>query len=263
MFRFAVSALVLTAAALAQEADQPPAVDQAALAPILGHAWSADGSCSADLMDWVVDKDGWPYAREQGFTPLTKLDFAGGLLTTVDEVGIGATTSIYKLNEDGTLRLTSQVITEGEDVDGAGPPQQRVKDGYIVIDDSGKAVSPGEATPAMKPCAPRGSLLPAEAVAALNGAWGIKTDQGICPKGGESVTFDLDRPIPTVIRGPFGEPPFSTAWATGIEKDGEVWKVVEGSSFEASIYRFTPAADGTLTQATEYDDNKIVFARCP
>lgn len=263
MIRLCLVALLLAPSALAQETDPPPAVDQAALAPILSHSWSADGSCSADLMDWVIDRDGWPYLRELGFTPLTKLEFAGGVLTMVDAVGIGSTTATYKLNADGTLRLWSRVFVEGDEADGAGPPLEQVKDGHVVLDDSGKPVSPGAETPAMKPCAPRGAVVPADAIAALNGVWGPKTGEGICPAGADAVTFDLDRPIPTILRGPFGEAPFSTAWALGIEKDGEAWKVTEGSAFEASIYRFTPGADGTLTQASEYDDNKVVLARCP
>jgi hypothetical protein len=259
-----LAALLLALAAFAQEETPAPAVDQAALAPILSHAWSPGGTCAGeDVMDWVIDKDGWPYTRAQGFTPLTRLEMQDGMLLTVDEVGIGSTSSLYKLQEGGTLRLWSETFSEGDPADGAAPPAERVRDGHIVIDDAGKPVTPGAETPAMKPCPPRGSIVAPEAIAALNGTWGLKQDTGICPAGGESLTFDLDRPVPTILRGPFGDPAYSTAWALAIVPEGAGWKVTEGSAFEASIYRFTPEPDSTLTQSSEYDDAKIVFARCP
>ncbi|BCW87072.1 hypothetical protein sos41_01980 [Alphaproteobacteria bacterium SO-S41] len=264
MNRLLFAALMMSGAAFAQDATPPPAVDQAALAPILAHAWSPGGTCAGeDVMDWVVDKDGWPYTRAQGFTPLTQLEFADGMLHTIDQVGIGSTSSAYKLGDDGTLRLWSEIFDEGEAQDGAGAPTQRVRDGHIVIDDAGKPASPGAETPSMKPCPPRTSLLAPEAVTALNGTWGIKDGDKICPAGGDSVTFDLERPIPTVLRGPFGEPAPLTAWVKTIERDGEVWRVTESSSFDAAIYRFTPGPDSTLVQSTEYDDAKVTLARCP
>lgn len=264
MKRLLLTALLLSGVAAAQEQASPPAVDQAALAPILSHAWSAGGTCTGeDVMDWVVDKDGWPYTRAQGFTPLTQFEFADGMLHTIDQVGIGSTSSTYKLQDDGTLRLWSEIFDEGEAQDGAGAPTQRVRDGHVVIDDAGKPASPGAETPSMKPCPPRGSLLSAEAVTALNGTWGIKDGDKICPSGGDSVTFDLERPIPTVWRGPLGDPGRWSAWVSQAERDGEAWKVTEGSAFEASIYRFTPGPDSTLVQSTEYDDAKVTLARCP
>ena len=266
MIRRLVLAALGLASAVSAAAQEPPVLDRAALEPVLSHAWSPGGRCEGDLKDFVIDKDGMPYLRDQGFVPLSTMSFAGGELTTTDELGVGRTTAIYKLQGDGTLRLWSEVFDEGfgaEPSDGAGPPVQRVKDGHVVIDEAGAPANPGAETPSMAPCPPRAGVVAAEAVAALNGAWGVVEGQGICPAGGESVTFDLERPVPHVFRGPFGEAPYSQAYALSIAREGGDWVVTEGSAFEASVYRFTGNADGTLTETSDYGDAPRVLARCP
>lgn len=263
--------LLLTAALLANTAlaAVPPPLDAEALKPVLAHSWAVGENCEGEVMDFVIDNDGWAYQRAVGsFTPLTVFSVAGDQVTVVDEVGIGRTTSVFRLNPDGTLRLMSELYDPnfGEPVDGpdAEPSMQRVKDGLIVLDQDGQSLTPGHSTPDMKACPQRSALFSDEIIAALNGAWATGDGKGgICAVGADSVTFDLTRPVPQVLRGPFGQEITSTAYALAIVKDWESFVVTEGNAFEAGDYTFTPDGKGGLVQANPYADGPLELHRCP
>ena len=99
-------AVLLASSAVAQT---PPVLDRAGLDPVLSRSWTAGEGCGADLMDFVIDTDGQPYIRNNGFTPLSGFTLQGSVLTTTDDVGIGRTSSVYHLGDDGSLRLWSEI----------------------------------------------------------------------------------------------------------------------------------------------------------
>lgn len=251
------AAAVLCLQAVAQE---PPKIDAASLEPILSKSWALGESCEAPegVMDWAIDRDGWVYRRDGGYTPLEAVGFANGQLTTRDEVGIGPTVAIYQLADDGTLRLMSEVWYE--EGDSAGKPTVQVKDGLRIMVDGGLAAEPEE-TPAMVPCPRRTTVFPAEPVATLNGKWAAM-DGGSCGKGIGAILFDLERPVPRIWRGAIGDMPESEAYVLAISHEGDGWAVTEGSAMEASIYRYTLAKDGTLTQSDETGGPPIRYQRC-
>jgi len=259
-------AALLVATAVAQESSIPK-IDPAALAPVLSQSWAAGESCTDDVTDFVIDTDGQPYSRiSGGFTPLTTFELQGDTLTTTDEIGIGRTTSTYKLAADNSLRLWSEIYDPafGEQAQEGEPTVQRVKDGLIIVDQEGEPMSEGALTVVMKPCPVRPVLFPADIIAALDGTWATANGKGgICAMGADSVTFQLTRPIPHVLRGAFGGEVTSTSYALGVTKDGESFVVTEGSAFEAGDYTFTPDADGGLTQANPYADGPLELHRCP
>lgn len=252
-----IAAALLSAQAMAQEA---PKIDAASLEPILSKSWALGESCNAPegVMDWAVDRDGWVYRRDGGYTPLEAVSFAKGKLSTREEVGIGPTVDVYQLAADGTLRLMSEVWYE--DGDTAGTPTVQVKDGKRIMVDGGMAAEP-EDTPAMLPCPKRMSVFPAEPVATLNGKWAAM-DGGSCGKGTGAILFDLERPVPRISRGPMGDMLEGEAYVLAIAHEGESWAVTEGSAMEASIYRYTLAKDGTLTQSDDMGGPTIRYQRC-
>ncbi len=262
-----VLAVLFASTAFAQGGGATP-IDAAALEPVLTKSWSAGPGCNDDVIDFVIDTDGQPYLRAAGgFTPLAMFELKGDELTIADEVGIGRTTIIYRLMDDGSLRLWSEVFDESfgaDPSDGAGSTTQRVKDGRTLIDDEGQAISPGVETPVLKACPLREALYPADVVAALEGVWATGDGKGgICAVGADSVTFQLTRPVPRVLRGPFGGAPFSTSYALGIAKDGASYIVTEGNAFEAGDFTFTPDGKGGLVQANPYADGPLELFRCP
>lgn len=265
MKRFLPAALALAGLAAAQ--DTPPAYDTAALAPILSHSW-AEGSCDAPppaIIDWVIDSDGWAYRRALGFTPLTSLAFADGKLTEIDEVGIGRTTRVYAMREDGALRLWSDIFDPsfGENGQEGEPASQTVKDGKIVIGEDGQPVADPPETPALVACSPRTTLYTGEVVTTLGGTWADK-EGGSCGKGTGALRFEFARPIPRVVRGAMGDMPESESYLMSAEKDGDGWIVTEGGAFDATSYRYTIGKDGTLNQAPAYEGEKPrVFEKCP
>ena len=135
-------AVLLASSAVAQT---PPVLDRAGLDPVLSRSWTAGEGCGADLMDFVIDTDGQPYIRSSGFTPLSGFTLQGSVLTTTDDVGIGRTSSVYHLGDDGSLRLWSEIYDPafGEEGQEGEPTTQRVKDGMVVIGDDGQPASPG------------------------------------------------------------------------------------------------------------------------
>jgi hypothetical protein len=261
--------LIAFAATAAAQDGAVPAIDKESLAPIFGQSWTTGESCSGDLVDFVIDTDGAPYARSaDGFTPLTAVTFTNGELTIVDEVGISRNTTIYKLDAGKGLRLWSQVFDPSFGTGAAGPdhdaPEQRVKDGLLLIDDEGKPLSPGTPTPVMKPCPARTSFYPPEIVSALDGAWAMGDGKGgICPIGASSVTFDLKRPVPRIQRGPYGAEETSSSYALSIRREGEAYVVTDGSLFEASDYTYTPDGKGGLAQVLDGEDTSLALDRCP
>lgn len=264
--RLLIAALLASTAA----AESLPALDKTALAPVLTSSWTSGASCEADITDFVIDTDGQPYIRTFGsYTPLTSIALMAGDLTIVDEIGIGRTTTIYKLGEDKSLRLWSEFYDPsfGEEAPDPAKPadesMQRVKDGMIVIDETGTPQA-GVATEPMKPCPARASVYPAGVIAALEGTWATGDGKGgICAKDADSVTFQLTRPVPHVLRGPFGGEVASTAYALNIVKEGEGYIVTEGNAFEAGDYTFTPDGKGGLVQANPYADGPLELHRCP
>ncbi len=261
--RLLLAALLISTAA----AESVPAGEAAALQSVLAKSWTSGESCTQDLVDFVVDTDNQPYLRSDGgFTPLTVFTARDGLLTVADEVGIGRTTLIYRLESDGSLRLWSEVYDPalGEEGQEGEPIVQRVKDGMIVIGDDGLPASPGAPTPTMKPCPQRTALFPAEIVKALDGAWATGDGKGgICARDADSITFQLTRPVPHVLRGPFGGEVVSTDYALKIVKEGEAFVVTEGGAFEVNDYTFTPDGKGGLVQANPYADGPLELHRCP
>lgn len=263
--RLLVAALLVSTAA-AQDSSVPT-IDKAAVAPVLDKSWTSGESCAADLIDFAIDTDGQPYLRANGgFTPLTVFTLKDSQLTVSDEVGIGRTTSIYKLGAEGGLRLWSEMYdpTFGEEGQEGEPMTERVKDGAIMIGDDGQPLSPGTPTTELKPCPPRTALFSPEIVTALEGTWATGDGKGgICAKDADSITFQLNRPVPHVLRGPFGGEVVSTSYALGIIKEGAAFVVTEGNAFEAGDYTFTPDSDGGLTQANPYADGPLKLHRCP
>lgn len=256
-------AVLLASSAVAQT---PPVLDRAGLDPVLSRSWTAGEGCGADLMDFVIDTDGQPYIRNNGFTPLSGFTLQGSVLTTTDDVGIGRTSSVYHLGDDGSLRLWSEIYDPafGEEGQEGEPTTQRVKDGMVVIGDDGQPLSPGMPTASLKPCPARTTLFPAETVAALEGAWATGDGKGgICARDADSINFQLTRPVPHVLRGPFGGEAVSTSYALNIVKDGEAYVVTEGNAFEAGDYTFTPDGKGGLVQANPYADGPLELHRCP
>jgi hypothetical protein len=241
-------------------AEGTPKIDAKSLEPILSKSWAQGASCIAPegVMDWAIDRDGWVYRRDGGYTPLDVVRFAGDRLTTQDEVGIGPTISVYELGADGTLRLMSEVWFE--DGETGGTPTVQVKDGRRIMIDGGMAAEPEE-TPAMLPCPKRTSVFPAEPVATLNGKWAAM-EGGSCSTGTGAILFDLERPVPRISRGPMGDLPESEAYVLAIAHDGDGWAVTEGSAMEASIYRYTLGKDGTLTQSDDMGGPATRFQRC-
>lgn len=264
--RIFLTATLLAGSAIAAV---PPALDAEALKPVLAHSWAVGESCDGEVMDFVIDTDGWAYQRAGGgFTPLSAFSVEGDQVTAVDEVGIGRTVSLYRFNPGGTLRLMSEIYDPnfGEPAEGpdAEPVTQRVKDGLIVIDEDGQAVSPGASTPDMKACPQRTAMFSEDIIAALDGAWATGDGAGgICAIGADSITFDLTRPVPQIRRGPFGEETLSTSFALAIAKDGDAFVVTEGSAFEAADYTFTPDGRGGMVQANPYADGPVELHRCP
>lgn len=256
---------VLISSAVAQE--PPAALDKAALQPVLEASWATGESCEGERMDFAIDIDGQPYLRAPlSYTPLGVFTFKDGVLTVTDEVGIGRTTSVYRLGEDGSLRLWSETYDPafGEEAQEGEPAVERVKDGAVVIGDDGVALSPGTPTPAMKPCPARTAMFPAETVAALDGAWATGDGKGsICAMEADSVTFQLSRPVPHVLRGPFGGEATSTSYAINIVREGDAYIVTEGGAFEANDFTFTPDGKGGLVQANPYADGPLELHRCP
>lgn len=263
--RLLLSALLVSAAAA--QGSSVPAIDKSVVSPVLDKSWSAGESCGQDPVDFAIDTDGQPYLRANGsYTPLTVFTLKDGQLTIADDVGIGRTTSIYTLGADGGLRLWSEIYdpTFGEEGQKGEPVTARVKDGMIVIDDEGQPLSPGKPTPDLKPCAPRTELFAADIVSALEGTWATGDGKGgICAKDADSVTFELSRPVPRVLRGPFGGEAVSTSYALNIAKNGAAFAVTEGDAFGADDYTFTPDSDGGLTQANPYADGPLKLHRCP
>lgn len=261
-----ILAALLASTALAESM---PALDKAALEPVLTSSWTSGASCEADILDFVIDTDGQPYSRTfSSYTPLTAISLMAGELTTVDDVGIGRTTTIYRLGEDKSLRLWSEFYDPnfGQEPEPGTPAEetmQRVKDGMIVIDETGTPQA-GVATEPMKPCPARTIIFPPEIVTSLDGAWATGDGKGgICPVGADSVTFQLSRPVPHVLRGPFGGDVTSTSYALNVVKDGESFVVTEGNAFEAGDYTFTPDGKGGLVQANPYADGPLELHRCP
>ncbi|MFT3810304.1 MAG: hypothetical protein QM698_10330 [Micropepsaceae bacterium] len=261
-----ILAALLASTALA---DSLPALDKAALEPVLTMSWTSGGSCDADITDFVIDTDGQPYIRTVGsFTPLTSIALQAGDLTIVDEIGIGRTTTIYKLGADKTLRLWSEYYdpnfgNEPEPGAPAEEPMERVKDGLIVIDETGAPQAAAPTVP-MTPCPARASVYPAEIITALEGTWATGDGKGgICARDADSVTFQLSRPVPHVLRGPFGGEVSSTSYALAIAAEGEAYVVTEGNAFEAGDYTFTPDGKGGLVQANPYADGPLELHRCP
>lgn len=251
------AAALLCLQAMAQEA---PKIDAASLEPILSKSWALGESCDAPegVMDFAIDRDGWVYRRDGGYTPLDAVSFANGKLTTHDEVGIGPTVDVYELAADGTLRLMSEAWYE--DGDTAGTPTVQVKDGKRIMVDGGMAAEPEE-TPAMLSCPKRTSVFPAEPIATLNGKWAAM-EGGSCGKGTGAILFDLERPVPRISRGPMGDAPESEAYVLAIAHEAGGWAVTEGSAMEASIYRYTLGKDGTLVQADDTGGPSIRYQRC-
>ncbi len=265
--RLLIAALLATTAA-AQDAPVPT-VDKDAVAPALANSWTSGASCDAEITDFVIDTDGQPYMRGPGnFTPLTSMTLKDGDLTIIDEVGIGRSTTIYRLGGDKTLRLWSEIYeasfgSEPEPGMTLEAPTQRVKDGLVIIDEYGVAQA-GVATPAKTPSPARASVFAAEIAAALEGTRATGDGVGgICAVDADSVTFQLTGPVPRVLRGPFGGEVASTAYASAIVKDGESYTVTEGSEFEASEYVFTADGKGGLVQANPYADGPLKLHRCP
>lgn len=257
--------LIAAAAALSglAAAETTPAYDAKALAPILTHSWLETGSCEAPekISDWVIDIDGTMYERSAGggYTPLSSFILLDGALTMTDEVGIGKTTTIYQMREDGALRLWSQIF---QDEDG-NPPEVYVKDGKALTDDDGQPSANPPDTPALKPCPLRASLFPAETVAALDGAW-ADVKGGSCGKGTGAILFDLTRPVPTLGVGPTGDQGSYDSWILSIEHKDKVWEVTTGDTFEANPNHFAENTDGTLTRTDDYADSKpVTYKRCP
>lgn len=261
--------LALLSAVTAARAATPPTIDMDALAPIFAQSWTTGESCETGLLDFVAESDGELFSRDAGgFTPLTQMILASGELTVVDEVGVGRSTSIYKLGVDKSLRLWSQIFdpSMGAAMPAAGedPPMQRVKDGLIVIDDEGKPVSPGTPTPALKPCPARTAFYTPEIVAALDGAWATGDGKGgICPVGAVSVVFDLDRPIPRIRWGAYGDESVSGAYVLAIRQEGVAYVVTEGNAFEAEEHTYTPDGAGGLVQTGAYQEAPLALQRCP
>lgn len=240
---------------LLSQAAGAASVDAARLAPVVGQTW-VTGSCEApeEIVDWVVDKDGDVYRRDGGYTPLTNVSLAKGEFVTHDEVGIGLTRSVYRL-KDGKLRLWDEVWYE--DGSESGTPSPVVKDGLRVEgDDASGAVE----TPEYWAC-PLRTMFPPEPIVALNGKWAALPG-GSCAKGTGAILFDLERPVPRISRGALGDMPESDAFVLSIVREGDSWAVTEGSSMEASVYRFTLGKDGALTQTSEYGGEAIRFQRC-
>lgn len=261
-----ILAALLASTALAESL---PAIDKTALEPVLTSSWTSGASCEADITDFVIDTDGQPYSRTFGsYTPLTAISLMGGDLTTVDEVGIGRTTTIYKLGEDKSLRLWSEHYDPnfGQDPEPgtvAEQPMQRVKDGMIVIDETG-APQAGVATVPMRSCPARAIIFPPDIVTSLDGTWATGDGKGgICAAGADSVKFQLSRPVPHVLRGPFGGEVTSTSYALNVVKQGDAFVVTEGNAFEAGDYTFTPDGKGGLVQANPYADGPLHLHRCP
>ena len=99
-------AVLLASSAVAQT---PPVLDRAGLDPVLSRSWTAGDGCGADLMDFVIDTDGQPYIRNNGFTPLSGFTLQGSVLTTTDDVGIGrsiilAMTAVCAFGRKSTIR---------------------------------------------------------------------------------------------------------------------------------------------------------------
>ena len=260
--RFLFAALLASTAV----AETAPAVDSAGLEPVMNKSWATAESCEAGQMDFVIDTDGQPYIRKDGYTLLASLVLQDGVLTMTDEVGIGRTTSTYRLGADGSLRLWSEIYDPafGEEGQEGEPVVQRVKEGAVVIGDDGQPLSAAVPTPAMKPCPARSTLFPPEIVAALEGTWATGDSKGgICARDADSITFQLTRPVPHVLRGPFGGEATSVAYALAISMDGKSYVVSEGNAFEAGDYVFTPDGKGGLVQANPYADGPLELHRCP
>jgi hypothetical protein len=261
-------AVLLASSALAQEGD-PMQADAVALEPVLSKSWALGESCEAELVDYAIDTDGTLYQRApQSFTQLAHATLDGETFTTVDEIGTMRTTSIYTLKPDGALRLMSEVSDPyfGEpapNTPDADPIIQRVKDGMIVIDENGQSQA-GVATPALTPCPRRAAYYAADIAEALEGAWAAGDGKGgICPVGADSVTFQLTRPVPHVLRGPFGGEVTSKSYALAIGKSGESYVVTEGSAFEAGDATFTPDGKGGLRETRLYSEQPVTLHRCP
>lgn len=265
--RLFIAALLATTAA-AQDAPVP-SVDRDAVAPALASSWASGASCDDEVTDFVIDTDGQPYMRSPGsYTPLTSMTLQDGYLTVIDEIGMGRSTTIFRLGGDNSLRLWSEIYEPGfgsepEPGMAAEPAMQRVKDGLVVIDEQGAAQA-GVATPEMSPCPARTAMFPADIVAALEGAWATGDEAGrICALEADSVTFQLSGPVPRVLRGPFGGEVASDAYALAIVRDGERYTLTEGSEIEGSEYTFTSDGKGGLVQANSDGEGPLKLHRCP
>ena len=262
-------AILLASSSAGAAEVQSPAVSDAAAKTVIPAAWTTGASCAEGLFDFVIDTDGQVYQRgATGFTPLTGLTLEGDFVVATDEVGIGRTTSRYLLGPDGSLRLMSEVFDPGfgeppAEVD-PEPVVERVKDGRIVINDEGNPVSPGAETPIYQPCPKPKAFYADDVIAALEGTWATGDGKGgICARDADSVTFQLSRPVPHVLRGPFGGEVTSTSYALKIVKEGGAYIVTEGNAFEAGDYTFTPDGKGGLVQANPYADGPLELYRCP
>jgi hypothetical protein len=236
-------------------------IDTSTLGPIMAHRW-VDGTCEAPLAatDFVVDQDGHFYQRQIGsYTPLSAATLAGKEFTATDTVGPGSTVSVYRLQDDGTLRLWSQVFTET--ADGPSTTTVMVKDGATVVEAGGDPQSKVEMT-SMIPCAPQANVFP-EAISTLfNGVW-ADTKTGSCEKGEGLVFFDVLRPVPRLSRGGMSEIAQEGLFLTSITPVEGGYEVIEGGLFDATVWTYAPGADGTMVQTPVGETAGQTLKKCP
>ena len=130
------------------------------------------------------------------------------------QLGVGRTTAIYKIagrrDAAAVVGGLRRGLRRGSRRTGRAAVQ-RVKDGHVVIDEAGAPANPSAETPSMAP-------LSAARRRGGGGRGGRGAERGVGVVEGQasvrraaSVTFDLERPVPHVFRGPFGEAPYSQA----------------------------------------------------
>ena len=240
---------------------QAEVIDTSALGPVMAHRW-VDGTCEAPVAatDFVVDKDGQFYQRILGgYTPLSAATLNGKEFTVTDTVGIGTTVSVYRLQDDGTLRLWSQVFDEH--ADGVSNPTLMVKDGATVVEAGGDPQSKVEMT-SMIPCAPQANVFPEAITTQFNGVW-TDVAAGTCEKGEALVLFDLERPVPRFIQGTRAGIAEEGAFLMSITPLETSFEVIEGGLFDANAWTFTPGADGSMVQTPAGADKGQTLKKCP
>lgn len=256
MRRLACLFLCSSLTAVAQA--EAPSVDAKALEPITGASW-VEGRCDApsSVTDWAIDTDGQVYRRDGGLTLLSQATFAAGTFVTEDTVGIGLTRSEYAL-KDGQLRLMQEVWYE--EGDASGTPTVQVKDGQRDTSEGApeKTYAP---TPSLTACPARASLFPDLTIKALDGKW--VASGGSCAEDRGTVTFDLKRAAPRVIRTDLGESVGGEAYALEIVREENGYLLTEGSAFEASQYRLRQVGRGLEQSSADMPEApKVTLNRC-